>query len=443
MQPNYIMPFKVEQLVAKRLFEMEQRGWLVNSEKLLQMQEDLTDNTEALIEHLTPMIPAKPKIHGKEVENPFKADGKPVKRIADWLGDHAQYVSGPLCKVQWIEINLRSDKQVKDYLLSIGWKPLEWNINKKTNEVTSPKLTVESYDSIPGDIGQQVAHFLILSHRLSLVNGWIKNIRPDGTIAQVINNMTPTFRCTHKGIVNVPGGDVAYGLALRSAFIAHEGYKIVGVDAKSCQLRMLCHYMRDYLYTEAVVNGKKEDGTDIHSVNMQKTGGLLTNRTQAKRFIYGLLFGAGDKKLGAILGGTKNDGTRLRDEFMMQLPTLKELLDTLEKVHDANGYLVGLDGRKFYPRAKNQRLVYLVQSAEAILMKWAIALLETWGFYEKFDAHLVCFMHDELQHEVREDQAELAAEWIKYAIYQAGVYLNLEVPAEGDSAIGNNWRETH
>ena len=41
-----------------------------------------------------------------------------------------------------------------------------------------------------------------------------------------------------------------FGKWMRKAFIAKEGYKIVGVDADSCQLRMLASCMGDDSYTE-------------------------------------------------------------------------------------------------------------------------------------------------------------------------------------------------
>lgn len=447
MKVDYINAFKVEQILARRLIRMERVGWPVDTDRIDEIEEELTDNMEALEDHIIPSVPMTPKDAFKPVLKPFKKDGAVTKSVSDFMEDHAQHVEGPFCKIRWEVINLGSDKQVKTYLRSIGWIPVEWNINRETGQVTSPKLTEDSYDSLKTDIGRQIALYLKLKHRRSLVQGLRKIVWVDkegeNRISQRVSGMTPTFRCTHKGIVNIPGGDAIFGLAIRSIFKAPKGYKMLGVDAKSCQLRMLCHYMRDPIYTEAVMNGSSKDGTDIHSVNMKLTEGLLTLRTQAKRFIYGLLFGAGNPKLGAILGGTKADGLRLREVFMDKLPTLKQLLDALERTWKAKGYLVGLDGRKVYVRKKHQLLVYLVQSAEGILMRWALALLDNWGFFDKFDVELVGFIHDEYQFYVREDQAELAAEWVLSAISHASHYLKLTVPAEGDPAVGDTWMDTH
>lgn len=472
MKANYATALVVEQIISKMMFRMEQTGWPVDLERLEEVRWNANENMEALEDYLVPNIRMTPTDgKWKEVEQPFLKSGKvgaagkyvmsplevfnPVTKKMqpygkDYLDTDTEIV-GPFCKVKWHLINLGSDSQVKKYLFELGWKPTEWNINKKTGTVTSPKLTEDSFWSLKSDIGQQVAQYLKLKHRRSMCDGLSKIVWYDEfnepRISQVISGMTPTFRCTHKGIVNVPGEDAIFGLAMRSIFRAPvnrgKKYVMLGVDAKSCQLRMLCHYMRDPLYTEAVLHGKKDDGTDIHSVNMKLTEGLLTSRTQAKRFIYGLLFGAGDPKLGAILGGTKADGTRLRKVFMERLTSLADLLQALKDVKKKQGYIVGLDGRKVYVRSDHQLLVYLVQSAEAILMRWALALLYKWEFFDKFDIELVGFIHDETQFIVAEEQAELAAQWVCAAFEHASAYLKLTVPAEGDPAIGPNWASTH
>lgn len=447
MEVNYVNALKVEQIIARQFFKIERTGWPVDLHRMEEVHDNLIANMTALEDHLIPTIPMIPKPKGTEVKKPFKKGGDVSAIVIKHMEEFSDQVQGPFSKIEWFPINLKSDRQVKKYLLSIGWKPIEWNINKKTRTVTSPKLTEESFYSLKSDIGQQLSLYLKLASRESLVRGLKERVWFDDKgqprISQIISGMTPTFRCTHKGIVNIPGGDAIFGLAVRSIFVAPEGYKMLGVDAKSCQLRMLCHYMQDPIYTEAVLHGTKEAKSTIHYVNMGLTGGMITKITQAKRFIYAFLFGGGNPMLGSILSGDKHDGKRLRDEFMTRLPTLKVLLDNLEDTWKKRGYLIGLDGRKIFVRAKHMLLVYLLQGAEGILMRWSLALLCTWGFFEKFDIHMVGFIHDEFQFYVKDDQADLAAEWVLRAIESASIHLELTVPAEGDASTGYTWKDTH
>jgi hypothetical protein len=52
-----------------------------------------------------------------------------------------------------------------------------------------------------------------------------------------------------------------------------------------------------------LLNGKSEDGTDIHSANRDalRAANLHVDRTGAKTVLYALMYGAGDWKLAATI----------------------------------------------------------------------------------------------------------------------------------------------
>ena len=111
---------------------------------------------------------------------------------------------------------------------------------------------------------------------------------------------------------------------------------------------MLCHYMGDPQYTDAVING------DIHSTNQEAAG--LEFRHQSKTFFYGFLFGAGDAKIGKIVGGSTKEGRQLKAKFFKALPKLKVLVDNVKKATEARGFLYGLDGRKIWCTSAHKSL---------------------------------------------------------------------------------------
>lgn len=471
--------FKVEQLVEKYCLEAELHGWPFDKEAAEGHVVHLTSEMERIYQEVEPQLPFYPKHKGSKlsdkmrskyvedlakatgftasscqeyladmdkawVRNPFLLSGKPNKQTKDWFQEEADQVWGPFNRIEWEQVNIGSDKQVKTFLLSLGWKPLEWNVSKKTGEVTSPKLTEESLEYLNNPVGLKIAEWIKCRHRRSQLEGWLEALRPDGRVPSVVNALgTPTGRMTHKVIANVPSIDngAFFAEQMRGVFIAEPGYKLMGCDAKSCQLRMLCHYMQDPDYTEAVLHGRSEDGTDIHSVNMRATG--VANRTQAKRFIYGFLFGAGPSKVGRIIGKGPKAGQAMMKRFMDNLPALKNLKDSIEEAWQDRGYLIGLDGRKLFVRKKHELLCYLLQGAEAILMKFALCTLINWIKAEGLDARLVNVYHDEYTFMVKEEQAERLAFLAEQAISAAGNMLGLTVPAAGDAKIGNSWAEIH
>lgn len=436
---TWVHALRQEQYVHKILLQMTKHGWDVNRTLIESLINKCISRMQELDEELLRSIPLRVSQVGSPVLNPFKKNGEVNSRASNYVD--ATIIAGPFTAVRFDTINLGSEKQLKEYLFSIGWKPDEWNYNKKTREVTSPKITESSLESLEGINAKAIKERIQAAHRLSQLNGWLENIRPDGRVPMIISGMTPTYRCTHKIVVNVPGEKAYLGHEMRACFITKQGYKLVGIDSKSNQLRGLCHYMKDDAYTQAVVYGKQEDGTDIHSVNQRAAG--LPTRAKAKTFIYGLLFGAQDAKIGQIVDGTEKDGTELRRRFMARLPAFAKMMIQIEAFYKQNKYLLGLDGRVLKPRAKHQLLVYLLQAFEAVYMKVTLAFIQKRAKAAHLDFQLVGFVHDELQYMVKEDHVEQFSALALQAFIASGKYLKISVPMEGDLKVGNNWSETH
>ena len=102
-----------------------------------------------------------------------------------------------------------------------------------------------------------------------------------------------------------------------------------------------------------------------------------------------------------------------------------------------------MDGRPIFCNSEHKLVNYLVQSDEAIFMKYFYCML--WNAIQKegLDAEFVLFYHDEVQLIVRDDHAQRVAELSGEMMVKAGTHLGITVPTEGDPVIGNNWRETH
>jgi DNA polymerase I-like protein with 3'-5' exonuclease and polymerase domains len=213
-----------------------------------------------------------------------------------------------------------------------------------------------------------------------------------------------------------------------------EGKKLVGFDASGLELRMLAHYMNDKEYTDEILNG------DIHTANQKLAG--LESRNQAKTFIYALLYGAGDEKLGSVAGGGRNTGRNLRESFLHNLPSFAALKERVSNA-SARGYLTGLDGRRLQVRSEHSALNTLLQAAGAIVMKKALVILDDYAKLWKLDYKIIGNIHDEVQSEVAEKDAEkfgwLAVECLK----AAGLEFNLRCPLDGEYKVGTTWAETH
>jgi DNA polymerase I-like protein with 3'-5' exonuclease and polymerase domains len=235
-------------------------------------------------------------------------------------------------------------------------------------------------------------------------------------------------------MAQIPSVGALYGTECRGLWIVDEGKKLVGIDASGLELRMLAHYMGDDNYTNEVISG------DIHTANQKAAG--LTERSQAKTFIYAFLYGAGSPKIGSIVGGGAREGQQLIDKFLRNTPALKRLREAVEK-DSAKGVLTGLDGRKLRVRSTHSALNTLLQGAGAIVMKQALVLLDQKLKAYNIPAQFVANVHDEWQIEVDEWFADTVGRLGVQAIKEAGEFFAMKCPLTGEFKVGNNWAETH
>ena len=298
----------------------------------------------------------------------------------------------------------------------------------------------ESVLSTVKDIPQaaMIAEYLMLQKRVAQVQSWVDEANPDTDRVHgyVNTNGAVTGRMTHSkpNLAQVPASYSPYGKECRQCWIARPGYKLVGFDASGLELRMLAHYMDDKEYTNEVVNG------DIHTTNQKLAG--LESRDRAKTFIYALLYGAGDEKLGSVAGGGRSVGARLRRNFLDNLPSFESLKNSTVSA-SAQGYLKGLDGRLLHIRSEHAALNTLLQSAGAIVMKKALCLLQEYAILWNLDYYFVGNIHDEVQAEVRADQADKYGRLAVSCLEAAGIELGLNCKLTGEYQVGESWADTH
>lgn len=476
----HMLSFKLFEVLQKQ----EEYGWLVDRpymEKCLRLLAHWTRKIDAIVEPLLPFIvkPAETKKDGEYnyVRKPFLASGSYNNNVIRWMASEGidpstRPIVGPFSRLEVRRVNIGSPAEVKDYLLSVGWIPEEWNYNDN-GEKTSPVISVdEPFNGVQSRAGKFIAKRLQIRHRQSNIEGWIARIREDGRIGSRVSGLASTGRAKHADIANVPGAEAFFGKQMRKCFIVKDGYKLVGIDSAGCQNRMLAARVKDPVFTDTLINGTKEAKTSIHYVNMKAVkdvAGFDVSYGTAKALNYAFMFGASDKKLGLMIGKNADAGKKVREallsvsagfealvkslteEWRGNAKTRKKTIDTRfgkkQVVEYYDGWVKGLDGRPILIAKEHTILVYVLQSDEAIMMSAAYCMLykraikRGWKWGE--DWAFVCWYHDEFQCEVREDIAEDFARLAEQCIVDAGLFYKIECPHEGDSAIGNNWYETH
>tara|TARA_R100001594_G_scaffold48019_1_gene80927 strand:- start:2381 stop:4114 length:1734 start_codon:yes stop_codon:yes gene_type:complete len=425
---------QLEQGSSLILKEQEQNGFEFDQPKAEKLLASLYKRMSEVEEEVHKVF--KPRwVDIKEVVPKLKKDGTLSKsglRVKEYeqLIESKKYE--PFMRQELQDFNLGSRKQIGEYLQDFGWKPKKFTA---TGQPIVDEKVLNKITNIPE--AQLIAEYLLLQKRIAQIESWVKFVEDDGRVhGFVIPNGTITGRMTHRNpnMAQVPSIKTPYGIECRECWTVPRGHKLVGIDASGLELRMLAHYMKDEEFTNEIIHG------DIHSRNQKIAG--LKSRNQAKTFIYALLYGAGDTKLGQVVGGSKDSGARLRERFFANQPTFKTLRDRVTKA-STKGYLKGIDGRRIHIRNTHASLNSLLQGGGAIVMKRALIMLDKKAKANKLDYKFVANIHDEWQVEVNKDHTKDFGTLAVQAIKDAGDYYNMRCPLDAEYKIGDNWSETH
>ncbi len=457
-----------------RLFDLLQRqkehGWYVDRAHidrcLAELDRWIVRIDAAVVGRLPYIVePQEQKEYGqyKYVKKPFLKNGKPAEITVRWYGDDAHLVGGQFTRIAFRKVDLDSNAETKDFLLGLGWDPLEWNTNN-AGQRTSPKLSKDDpFIGVQGGLGSLIVRRVKCRHRAGTLKGLREAIRADGTISPGVGGVASTGRIRHSVIVNIPSVDSGsfYGRQMRAVFIARPGKVIVGADSKGNQVRQLAARMGDPAFTKAVLFGSKEENNDHHAMT-QKASGVKT-RTLAKNVFYGTVFGAQDKKIGKIVGGGPEEGKKVRENLFLGLPLLKALIDRLteewrdtavktwnarwNKWEYSNGYITGVDGRPILVDSEHKILNYALQSDEAIQMAWAYVYvhdaMEKLGYVLHKHWSMLIWYHDEFQAECEPELKDILGKIMCDAIRVSGEHYGIACPHAGEYKVGNNWADTH
>lgn len=413
------------------------------------------------------------------------------------------------------EFNPNSPQQVGKRLISIGWNPKKYTATGQPS--TAKDVLGDAIDYLAQSVPEVevLRKFNIVTHRNQSAKDWLARAEEDGKVHGRVDHIGPwTHRSSHKepnmGNISkvqldkdgkpLEGLEGNFGWDSRNCWIAQKGWKVVGCDASGIQLRALAHYINDGKYIHEVCEG------DVHVANMQAAGiekGYqgMSPRDVSKRFIYAWLLGAGDEKIGQIVGveeeehpelfalarkeykwnwfrhekGKKespnkydnllfwatdklrSDG-RLADKkttaiilkgyytkkkFLNNLPALKRFKEIDIEQAAAKDYMIGLDGRHIWvPNAHFAMGAYL-QGFEAVVMKTAMVLYQERLQELGIPFNQLAYVHDEFQVETPEEYTEIVGKTIVWAIKEAGLRLKVNCPLDGEYKVGNSWAETH
>ena len=318
----------LETQVAHILHEQRERGFLFDveaaskllatlQERLSQVEADVQEDFKSKIEVIN-IYPFRTKTGSISKMGCVS----PEKKVRLTDEEYQQFQEGTkvIVRTNEKEFNLGSRKQIGEYLQEYGWVPDKFT---PTGQPIVDEGILNKIKDIPQ--AQMIAEYLMLQKRIAQINSWFKNLKEDNRVHGFVNpNGTITGRMTHRdpNLAQVPSTKSTYGSECRACWIVPDGYKLVGIDASGLELRMLAHYIDSEDFTNEILDG------DIHTSN--QTVAKLESRNQAKHCIYAIIYGAGDAKLGQVVGGSAKDGKRIRQSIANNIPSFESLRNRVQ-----------------------------------------------------------------------------------------------------------------
>ena len=341
--------------------------------------------------------------------------------------------TGNRLKDKVVIFNPSSRQQIAQRLTErYGWKP------PKTDK-GNPKVDAEVLKKLKYPEAKELVKYFDIVKTMGFLKDWIdraeksrdgrihSSVNPQGTVTGRMTSSQPNLQ------------QVTSDPRVRSLFVPREGWVEVGIDASSLEARMLANRMSDWdkgAYGKVVTDG------DIHQTNMEASG--ITDRPKVKTFFYGFIYGAGDAKIGQIIGQSSRAGKELKERFLNNLPALRKLIDSTRFQSKKSGTMKLLDGREVPCRSEHSALNVQLQGDGAVVMKLAQCI-----FHDKLRTKykgMFSFMatvHDEWQLECDPNIADEVGQLGVDSIIEAGDRLCCTIPLDGEYKIGNNWWDCH
>lgn len=380
----------------------------------------------------------------------YKKDGSPT---ANFLRHKEQYPKivenedGSYTAWDYVEFNLGSPKQRIEKLLELGWEPSRYT-EKGSPQIDEEELLTFGKETEIREI-ELLAEWLVINSRANNITTWLKAAEKTGRIhGSLFLAGTLRYRHSQPNTANIPrvkkGDDdePLFGEAgtwtYESRALWYSGdnpdYRVVGVDAKGIQLRILAHHLNTPAFTEAILS------EDPHEANRQSMG--LPSRDLAKTLIYALLMGAGDKKIADTAQVPLKKAKEYKEVFQSKIP-VKSLINRLQRELTKTGRIRLIDRSPIRVPSDHMVIPYLLQGDESRFMKEAMIRTNRDIVEKNLRAFKVADIHDEHQYVVHKDDVGVFTEAVLRAFSEAGEALGFKIPMEGDVNVGMNWAETH
>ena len=368
--------------------------------------------------------------------------------------------------------NAGAPQQVKAWLFSLGWNPTTFKYvsdgedeNGRRKERAIPQ--VKKGDDLCPSIKKMVKKYPelkyleelgVISHRKSLVVGFLKNVDEEGYVIAGIQGLTNTLRFKHAVCLNIPSTRAPYGREIRSLLQATPGNDLCGSDMSSLEDRTKQHYMMPH--DPKYVADMNKKGFDPHldiaieagfltklqanaykakDFNKDSEAFLSAQRHKGKTTNYASTYGAGAATIARGAEATLVEGKALHKAYWDRNWSIKAIADEqITKTLNGMMWLYNPVSKFWYElRSKKDIFSTLNQSTATYCFDmWVKEILRR-------PVRLVGQFHDEVVLDVAAHYRTGITKYLKSCVNQVNKNLKLNRDLDVDVDFGDNYSEIH
>ena len=392
-------------------------------------------------------------------EKGVKIDKKVLKNLSLEYHQELTRLEKAIWKIAGEEFNINSPKVLSNILFN----KLQLAEKRQKKTPTGALSTKESELEKLRDKHPIIALILEYRELAKLLSTYIdaipplldKNSRLHSTFIQA-GTTTGRMASQLPNLQNIPNKTVL-GRAIRHAFVAEDGFKLVSFDYSQIELRIAAILSRDRKLIEIFKNGEDvHAGVAMHIFKVPKDLVDKSMRTRAKTINFGILYGMGVNALKTNLGVERKEAQEFYDKYFQTFAGLATYLDKIKAEAGQKGYTETLFGRRRYFEGLKSPLPYVraqaermainapIQGTQADLIKIAMKRIDEYIKSEKHedDIRLILQVHDELVYEVKDSLVNEAVKLFKQLMETVlPEDKTFSVPIIAEVSAGDNWGE--
>ncbi|HEV2103165.1 MAG TPA: DNA polymerase I [Candidatus Acidoferrum sp.] len=241
------------------------------------------------------------------------------------------------------------------------------------------------------------------------------------------------------------------GREIRAAFVAQKGQMLLSADYSQIELRIMAHFSKDPVLTEAFRNGE-----DIHARTAQEVFGVgpmaqtAEHRRAAKAINFGIIYGLSAFGLAQQLGIAQKEAAQFINAYFARYRGVKQYLDNILVETRKTGVAKTLFGRirpipeinspqvQLRNFAERTALNSPLQGTAADLIKMAMISIAARLKKESLAARMILQVHDELLFELPMKEKGKLEKLVKEEMENVH---KLAVPLVVEMGTGPNWRD--